>query len=207
MRLSNEGYLVLPTFGASAEAVGAADVFALLDFEASGDAAMLSVLVAFALCVVVFLVDFLVDLAFLWLGWVDVVAALLMLAPVSAFAAGAGAAAGAAAAGAAVCAAAVSETANALASSALNNLVIVCPQFELNKIDTVFCVAAINAPIGLWLTRASQPRRGVAGRQLSTGHRRLAACSASTGSGSTATGCVTADSSGRSLWESLKNHD
>jgi len=122
--LSNEGYLVLPTFGASTEAAGAADVLALVDFEASVDAAVLPVPVAFALSVVVFLVDFLVDLAFLWLGWVDVVA-LLMLVPVSAFAAGAGAAAGVAAAGAAVCAAAVSETANAPARSALNNLVIV----------------------------------------------------------------------------------
>jgi len=102
LRQSNQGYLVLPTFGTSAEAAGAVDVLALLDFEASVDAAMLPVLVAFALCVVVFLVDFLVDLVFLWLGWVDAVA-LLVLVPVSAFAAGAGAAAGVAAAGAAVC--------------------------------------------------------------------------------------------------------
>ena len=44
---------------------------------------------------------------------------------------------------------------------------------------------------------------GHCSRQLMTGQPRSPACLARTGSGSTATGWVTAESSGRSLWESL----
>ncbi|HXX85116.1 MAG TPA: hypothetical protein VEN29_14180 [Casimicrobiaceae bacterium] len=121
-----------PALGASAVAAGAVDV----DFEASADAAFPE-LGAFAAVVDFFLLDFLVDFAFFEVGWVDV-AALFVLVPVSALAAGAVAGA---AAGAAVCAAAVSETANALASSALNNLVIVCPQFELDGLTLFFFVS------------------------------------------------------------------
>jgi len=113
-------YLLL-VFGASPDEAGIAVALVLPAFDASAD--MPEELEVFALSVVVFfLLLFLLLLVFLALGFLSVLA--------SALAAGAGVAAGAGeAAGAEFCAAALSDTANAPATSALNNLLIVCPQF------------------------------------------------------------------------------
>jgi hypothetical protein len=112
---------LLPVLGASPDDAGVADLLLLPAFEASADIAEEPE--TFALSVVVFfLLLFLLLLVFLAAGFLSLLA--------SALAAGAGAAAGAGvAAGAVFCAAAVSDTANAPATSALNNLLIVRPQF------------------------------------------------------------------------------
>jgi hypothetical protein len=110
-----------------ASVAGVEEAVALTGFDASAG--------AFALAVV--FLDFLLDdLCFLRGDSLDVVAAVLVL---SALAAGAGA--GAAAGAVVVCAAAVSDTANAPASSALNNLLIVLSSVGVGWVDTLFFVS------------------------------------------------------------------
>jgi hypothetical protein len=100
-------YLAPTTFGASTDEVGA--------------------LVAGAACVVVGFLAFFFDFLVAGVALVEVFcmpAVASALVAIGAAAAGAGATAGGVAAGVVVCAAAVSDTANALAISALNNLVM-----------------------------------------------------------------------------------
>ena len=115
--MNSNNYLVVPVLAGSPDEAGMAELLAVLDFDVSAGAMVLSVVVFFLL--------FFVVLVFLVVGWLAVDDFFISLL-VSDFAAWAGVAAGAGVvAGAPVWAAAVSDTANAPAISALNSLVMV----------------------------------------------------------------------------------